>query len=400
MDRLWVRITVVLAVVITFIAFLPFVTRTLRIDIFAPPPRPTRVVGTLSEESTTQPPPRSNDPGPPSDDEFEERIWQEVYRTLLFGSVVGLGAVVLLSRWLVAPLGRLEQGTSAVAEQRLDYRLPETGSREVKSVARSFNRMTSQLERQETLRRNLLADVTHELRHPVHVIQGSLQAVLDGVYPLNLEEIALMYEQTHHLAALVDDLHALARAEAKELPLYRTPTDIGGLVKEITDAMHPLADEKEITLKVITPDIPLMLTLDPQRIRQVLQNLLSNALRYTPNGGMVTVSVAAGENTATVTVQDTGMGIAVEDLPRVFDRFYRADASRNRAEGGAGLGLAIAKAIVEAHSGSISAESSGTNEGSVFIVQLPINREDEAGKTPARAGDASPFFGAKEQQEA
>jgi signal transduction histidine kinase len=379
MNRLWVRISLVLAVVITFIAFLPFVTRTLRIDIFAPPPRPTRVLGeeqTSPSGGTTRTNDRGTteggDPGPRNDSDFEERIWQEVYRTLFFGSVVGLGAAILLSRWLVAPLGQLEKGTQAVAEQRLDYRLPETGSQEVKSVARAFNQMTSQLERQETLRRNLLADVTHELRHPVHVIQGSLQAVLDGVYPLNLEEIALMYEQTQHLAVLVDDLHALARAEAHELPLYRQATDIGVLVKDLSDAMTPLADEKELKLNVTTPTTPLVMTVDPQRLRQVVQNLLSNALRYTPSGGNVTVQVMGDEKEATITVQDTGMGIPADDLPRVFDRFYRGDASRNRAEGGAGLGLAIAKAIAEAHGGSIAADSQGANQGSIFTLRLPV----------------------------
>lgn len=379
MNRLWVRISLVLAVVITFIAFLPFVTRTLRIDIFAPPPRPTRVVGSVPDATIEDTNP-SNDgtssqggnPGPRNDSDFEERIWQEVYRTLFFGSVVGVGAAILLSRWLVAPLGQLEKGTQAVAEQRLDYRLPETGSQEVKSVARAFNQMTAQLERQETLRRNLLADVTHELRHPVHVIQGSLQAVLDGVYPLNLEEIALMFEQTQHLAVLVDDLHALARAEAHELPLYRQATDIGTLVKDLSDAMTPLADEKELKLEVDTPATPLVMTVDPQRLRQVVQNLLSNALRYTPNGGTVKVNVKGGEQEATITVQDTGMGIPADDLPRVFDRFYRGDASRNRAEGGAGLGLAIAKAIAEAHGGSIAADSKGVNQGSVFTLRLPV----------------------------
>lgn len=377
MNRLWVRISLVLAVVITFIAFLPFVTRTLRIDIFAPPPRPTRTVnetqstdGTTDSESTV--PFDRGDEGPPDNSEFEERIWQEVYRTLFFGSVVGLGAAILLSRWLVAPLGQLEKGTQAVAEQRLDYRLPETGSQEVKSVARAFNQMTAKLERQETLRRNLLADVTHELRHPVHVIQGSLQAVLDGVYPLNLEEIALMFEQTQHLAVLVDDLHSLARAEAHELPLYRQSTDIGTLVKDLSDAMTPLADEKELKLEVNTPSTPLVMTVDPQRLRQVVQNLLSNALRYTPNGGTVKVNVKEGEKEATITVQDTGMGIPADDLPRVFDRFYRGDASRNRAEGGAGLGLAIAKAIAEAHGGSIAADSKGANQGSIFTLRLPV----------------------------
>jgi signal transduction histidine kinase len=379
MNRLWVRISLVLAVVITFIAFLPFVTRTLRIDIFAPPPRPTRVVGNAPNPNSDSTPPSENNGGPPrgdapgsQDDEFEERIWQEVYRTLLFGSVVGVGAAVILSRWLVAPLGQLEKGTQAVAEQRLDYRLPESGSQEVKSVARAFNQMTAQLERQETLRRNLLADVTHELRHPVHVIQGSLQAVLDGVYPLNLEEIALMFEQTHHLAALVDDLHSLARAEAHELPLYRQETDIGILVKDLSDAMTPLADEKELKLQVTTPETPLVMTVDPQRLRQVVQNLLSNALRYTPNGGSVTVHVAEGAKEATITVQDTGLGIPAEDLPRVFDRFYRGDASRNRTIGGAGLGLAIAKAIAEAHGGTIAADSKGTNQGSIFTLRLPV----------------------------
>jgi two-component system sensor histidine kinase BaeS len=377
MNRLWVRISLVIAAIIIFIAFMPYVTRTVSMTFFDPP----RGGG----EGRFPPPPNQSEGGNPPNGDFmdaerqaeiergaEDRALRDVYITLAVGAALGLVATAFLTRWLIAPLSQLEQGTQAVAKQRLDYRLPENGSQEMRSLARSFNHMTSQLEAQETLRRNLLADVTHELRHPVHVIQGSLQAVLDGVYPLNMEEIALMYDQTQHLAVLVDDLHALARAEAHELPLYRQPTDVGALVQELTDAIAPLTDEKELKMRVTTPTPPVVLNVDPQRLRQVVQNLLSNAIRYTPNGGTIALTVTQVGDDTRITVQDTGIGIASDELPRVFDRFYRSDASRNRAKGGAGLGLAIAKAIAEAHGGTIAVESEGLNQGSRFTVRLPV----------------------------
>ncbi len=359
-NSLWVRITLVLGAIVLFIAFLPFLTRPIRDNNRRAPPAPPATEGVSNEQRTR------------IEESTEERLLGEISRTLLIGSLLGIGASVILTRWLVAPLNQLEQGTRAVAERRLDYRLPEVGSREVQSVARSFNRMTSQLEQQEELRRNLLADVTHELRHPVHVIQGSLQAVLDGVYPLNMEEILLMLEQTQHLTALVEDLHALARAEARELPLYRQPTDIASLTQDVADSMMPLAEERHLALTVERPKEGVMIEVDSQRLRQVIQNLVSNAIRYTPDEGTITLRVMPTARHTTISIEDTGMGIPSEDLPRVFDRFYRGDASRNRASGGAGLGLAITKAIVEAHGGTVTAMSEGVNQGSKFIIQLPV----------------------------
>ncbi|MDQ4074694.1 MAG: ATP-binding protein [Chloroflexota bacterium] len=359
MNRLWVRITIVIAGIVLFVALMPVATRlTTRSRDY------TAAVATVDENTERCAKEQRL---------AEDRIWKWVSRDLLFGGGIGLMASVLLSQWLVAPFRQIEKGTRAVAERRLDYRVPEVGSQEMRSVAHSFNRMAMELERQEMLRRNLLADVTHELRHPVHVLQGSLQAILDGVYPLNMEEVALMLEQTQHLTTLVDDLHALALAEAHELPLHRQLTDIGELVQETTEAVAPFANEKGITLTVARPSDPIHLSVDPQRLRQAVHNLLSNALRYTPELGQIAVEVVRRGEHVALAVRDSGIGIPASDLPYLFDRFYRGDASRNRGAGGAGLGLAIVKAVAEAHGGHVTVHSPGHDQGSTFTLYLPID---------------------------
>ena len=238
-------------------------------------------------------------------------------------------------------------------------------------MAIAFNEMAAQLEQAETLRRNLLADVAHELRHPVHVLQGSLQAILDDVYPLNKEEIARLSDQTHHLAVLVNDLHILAQAEAHKLPLLKQITDIGVLVKETVAAFEPLVAAKSITLRVELLGTMPELAVDRARLRQAIHNLLDNALRHSPEGGAITVSVEQAQDTVKVRVHDTGEGIAPDQLPHVFDRFYRTDQARSRDKGGAGLGLAIVKANVEAHDGSVTVTSPGAGQGSTFTISLP-----------------------------
>jgi two-component system sensor histidine kinase BaeS len=284
--------------------------------------------------------------------------------------VVAVGAGIWMSRSLTAPLAELEAAAQAVGQQDFSQRVPAQGSQELVAVSTAFNEMTARLEQAETLRRNLLADVAHELRHPVHVLQGSMQAILDDVYPLSKEEIARLCNQTHHLTVLVNDLHVLAQAEAHQLPLRKQMADIGAFVKETVAALDPLADAKNVALRVELLGTMPELAVDTVRLRQAIHNLVDNGLRYTPEGGDITVSVEQVQDEIQVRVRDTGAGITPEQLPRVFDRFHRVDEAPSRDRSSTGLGLAIVKAIVETHGGTVTATSQ-VGEGSTFTISLP-----------------------------
>lgn len=291
---------------------------------------------------------------------------------LILVTGVAIGAGAWMSHRLTTPLSELERAAQAVGQSDLSQRVTVHGARELRAVGLRFNEMAEQLEKEEALRRNLLADVAHELRHPLHILRGSLQAILDGVYPLSQAEIAHLLDQTYHLNRLVEDLHALAQAEARQLPLQRQPTDMAVLVKEITAAFSPLAAAKEIDLRVALLGALPTLPVDEARLRQALNNLLGNALRHTPVGGQVRVQMQQVAGELDISVADSGSGIAAEHLPYVFDRFYRADAARSRDRIGTGLGLAIVRAIAEAHGGRASASSPGRGQGSVFNLYLPL----------------------------
>jgi signal transduction histidine kinase len=238
--------------------------------------------------------------------------------------------------------------------------------------------MSAALEKGEQLRRNLVADVAHELRTPLSVIQGNLRAILDDVYTLDKEEVARLYEQTRHLSRLVNDLHELAQAEARQLPLNRQPANLNDLVALTGETFAPVAETKGVSLEMILPAQTISLNVDSTRLRQVLHNLLNNALRHTPKGGRIMLNLEPNSEAINLSVSDTGEGIPPDHLPHIFNRFYRADAVRSRESGGTGLGLAIARAIVEAHNGQISAASSGApGQGSTFTVTFPI---DQAGR--------------------
>ncbi len=322
-------------------------------------------------------------PPPPEVVAYFERIraeqrWPNLTTAMATIGLVAVGAGIWMSHSLTAPLAELEEGAQAVGRQDFGHRVPVKGSQEMIAVASAFNEMAAQLEQAETMRRNLLADVAHELRHPVHVLQGSMQAVLDDVYPLNKEEIARLCNQTHHLTVLVNDLHVLAQAEAHQLPLHKQNTDIATFVKETVAAFKPLVDAKNAMLSrdgTITLRVELLGTMpdvciDTVRLRQVIHNLLDNALRHTPVGGTITVSVEQVEDTTQVRVQDTGAGIPPEQLPHIFNRFYRDNDTSGPNRGSAGLGLAIVKALVEAHGGTVTV-SSELGEGSTFTIALP-----------------------------
>ena len=298
---------------------------------------------------------------------------QGVVLFITIGGVVGIAAGVFTSRRLTAPLEKLAEGTQAIGEHDLSYRVAVQGSQEIKTLAESFNNMATALQTAETQRQNLLADVAHELRTPLTVLQGNLRAILDDVYTLDKGEVARLYDQTRHLISLVNDLHELAQAEARQLPLLLQKTNVNEVVRAAADILEPVAEVEGITLQVAVPSQPVMVQADKARLTQVLQNLLTNALRHTGEGGIIQLQVNTAPREVVVTVQDNGDGILAEHLPHIFDRFYRADRARDRDSGGAGLGLAIVRALVEAHGGWVEATSLGLGQGSTFHVHLPVN---------------------------
>jgi len=290
------------------------------------------------------------------------------------GGLVAAAALVLaviLARQITGPVRRLAAATTDIAGGKLDSRIENTGSDELGQLGQSFNSMAATLQRQEEERRSMLADIAHELRTPLSVLRGNLEAMLDGLLEPRHEQLSVLHEQSVALSRLIDDLRTLSLAAEGHLELHRQPTDVAELARRVVGEMEAGAKEREIALSVEAPESLPRPALDSDRIGQVLRNLIDNALRYTPASGRVRVTVRPQAQRVTVTVSDTGAGIAREDLPHVFDRFYRADGSRTRATGGSGLGLAIVKQLVEAHGGEVRAESD-PGRGSVFSFALPL----------------------------
>ncbi len=345
MNRLWVRLSLMISGVLFLMFFLQFLNITL--------------------EQAGQKPDLDGPPdAPPAE------IQRRLLNFMLFSILVGTAGGVVIGQVTSAPITRIARAAHRLGKGELDVRVPVRGSQEIRDLAETFNKMAADLQHAETLRTNLMADVSHELRTPLTVLEGNLRAALDRVVPLDEAEVANLYGQTRHLIRLVNDLRELSLAESGQLPLEKLSTDLNTLVSETIQALEPLAVEKDVTLVDEVPPLP-EVTVDPFRIRQVLFNLLSNALRHTPGGGKIILNGEAGPGEVTLTVQDTGEGLEPGQLPAVFDRFYRADKSRSRETGGTGLGLAIVKAILEAHGGQAHAESPGKGLGSTFRISLP-----------------------------
>ena len=235
--------------------------------------------------------------------------------------------------------------------------------------------MAENLERTESLRRQLIGDVSHELRTPLTAIKGSLEALIDGVLPAEPETFEQIYQEADRLQRLVNDLQELSRVEAGALKLDLQPLLLADLLKTATIHLDRQYSEKGVKLEVNLPDdLPEVLA-DADRLSQVLFNLIGNALQYTPVGGQVTVAARRLGDEVQVSVKDTGIGIAAEQLPYVFDRFYRADRSRSRVSGGSGIGLTIARHLVDIHHGRIWVESPGEGKGSTFTFTLPVAKQ-------------------------
>ncbi len=310
--------------------------------------------------------------GPDRLGQLEQQFLDRMRNILIIGAAlaVGLGLIMgaLLSRSLTAPLQRLATAVRAVAAGDLNQRVQVEGSTEMEEVALAFNEMTGALSASEQQRRNMVADVAHELRTPLSVVQGNLRAILDDVYPLDKAEIARLYDETRLLNRLVDDLRELALADAGQLHLNLRPTDVAQVIQFTVEGLILAAEAQEVSLITRMPtDLPTVQA-DPDRVAQVLRNLLVNSLTHTPPGGSITVSAASAEDAVEIAVVDTGEGIAQENLPHVFERFWRADPARART-GSSGLGLSVAQSLVEAQGGRIWAEST-LGQGSIFRFTL------------------------------
>jgi two-component system OmpR family sensor kinase/two-component system sensor histidine kinase BaeS len=292
----------------------------------------------------------------------------------LAGGLASLGGVllsILLARSIAAPLRNVAQAAHHIAAGDLAQQVPPSGSREVADVAAAFNQMSASLQQAEQARRNLLADVAHELRTPISVLQGNLRAILDEVYPLSRQEIATLYDQVLLLNRLVTDVRDLAQAEVGQLRITPQPTDVAALATRLAMLFADVGAAQGVTVTTSGPDSLPPVQADPERMQQVLSNLLTNALRHTPAGGTVTVEIAVQQTDVVLAVRDTGSGIAPEDLPSVFERYWRAAPGNGHSSG---LGLAIARQLVLAQGGQIGVESK-LGRGSRFWVRLPLAEE-------------------------
>lgn len=311
------------------------------------------------------------------------RLSQTVNRSLLWAGLVagggGLILVTMMSNSALAPVRTLTGAARRLGKGDLSQRVSVQREDEVGELARTFNTMAEGMERAETQRRNLVADVAHELRSPLSNIQGTIEAMRDGLMDRGDTSLDMLHEQTLHLSHLVDDLGLLARAEAGDLRLDIRPDSMEEAARRSVEAFRARAEAKGVGLTVESAKALPLALMDRQRTQQIIGNLLDNAIRHTPEGGLVSVHIGktdAGD--VSVAVRDTGEGIAEDDLPLIFERLHRVDPSRTRATGGAGLGLTIARRLIEAQGGDIRVDSE-MGRGSTFTVELPAATEVDGG---------------------
>jgi two-component system sensor histidine kinase BaeS len=329
------------------------------------------------------PPGRLQNPGPGRlgimSAELEQRV-TEIYLDSLTASLLLAGgaalatavvASILVSRGIASPIHRLAGASRRLAAGHYGERVPVDGTTEVNQLATSFNAMAAAVEDAERRRQELIGDVAHEMRTPIATLEGYLEGLLDGVIDPSDRVWAKLHDETGRLRRLIEDLHELSRAEAHQLTVICRATAPAEIVKPAVERLEADVAERGLRLDVdLPPGLP-DVQADPERAIQVLTNLVTNALRYTPPPGRIAVRVAADDGLVRFEVSDSGIGIAPEHLPRVFERFYRVDKSRARVLGGAGVGLTIAQALAETMGGRISAQSPGPGQGSTFTFELP-----------------------------
>ncbi|MFT9487707.1 MAG: ATP-binding protein [Tepidibacillus sp.] len=306
---------------------------------------------------------------------LEQQFMNSMNTSILFGTSIAVVIAVLLglffSKTMTKPLSLLMTGIHYLSKGDTSYRIQVKTEDEFHQLANAFNEMSAKLERNEEVRKNLVADVAHELRTPLSILRGKLESIQEDALEPSPEVIVQLNDEVFRLSRLVNDLQQLTLAEAGKLPLNKSETNLNELIQRVIDHFEWLAEEKQIDL-VFKKGLNPLIEIDADRITQVIINLLGNALRHTPEHGKVLVEIRphSYNSNLVIKVMDSGPGIDEEFLPYIFERFYRTDASRSRDQGGTGLGLAIAKGFIEAHGGKISVESK-KGKGTTFFIELP-----------------------------
>jgi len=312
--------------------------------------------------------------------QYKKAVFEAVTYATLAALIAAVLASYFISRQVVNPTLRMMSLSHRIAEGEYSERLSLPGGQqadqidELGQLALSFNQMADKLEKTEAMRRELIGDVTHELRTPLTAVNGYLEGLMDGVLPADPETYQQIHSEIYRLQRLVNDLQELSRVEAGAFQLLLKPVSPAGLIERIQSTLGRQFEDKNIQLEIhLESNLPNVLV-DEDRIIQVLTNLVGNALQYTPSGGKVTLLVRRERSEVLFSVKDSGIGISAEQLTYIFNRFYRTDSSRTRASGGSGIGLTIAKALVQAHQGKIWAESNGEGKGSTFSFLIPVSR--------------------------
>ena len=308
--------------------------------------------------------------GQPREVEFIQRINLWLLYGALVGAMIALLVGIFLSRTLTRPIRELTRATHAVSEGDLSQQVPVRSKDELGELATAFNKMSAELSRSVNARKQMTADIAHELRTPLSLILGHAEAVHDGVLPPTPENFEIIREEATRLEHLINDLRTLSLADAGELSMQVETIEPQRLIQEVSTLYQYQAQRKNITFELdVEPNLP-PIEVDPGRLTQVLTNILDNALRHTPEGGRILLNAKQVNDQVELSVQDNGPGLDIEDTDRIFERLYRADPSRQRDDGSSGLGLAIAKSIVQAHGGQISAESKA-GYGLKIRIRLP-----------------------------
>lgn len=307
---------------------------------------------------------------------FSNQVLYAIIRGIVLTSIFAVLLGIALSKTIVTPLKELIRAVSQMSKGNFNEQLPVYSDDELGELSRSFNTMAEEIEKETTIRQQMFADISHELKTPLTVLATKLETSLEHNKPLATEDTAALYDEVIRLKSMVGEMQDLSRLEAKQTVLNKTLIDFRSFFSEFLTLIEAEAEDRKIDFQVeIAPSTDYCYA-DPYRLKQIVLNLVNNGLRYTQENGKVELKVESDEENFIITVTDNGMGISKEDLPYIFQRFYRAEKSRERSSGGSGLGLAITKGFIEAHGGTISVEST-LGEGSSFKVTLPLYREED-----------------------
>ncbi|MBN2653297.1 MAG: HAMP domain-containing protein [Spirochaetales bacterium] len=299
------------------------------------------------------------------------KVFDEILLSMIISISLGLPLGIYVSRLLSKPLQNLNNEIKAMTSSQVIKPLNIKGPVEIAELADSFNKLTAELEKKDRLTRNLVADVSHELMTPLTVLEGNLRAIIDDVYDLDKDEIGHLYERTTHMIRLVKDLRELTNAEIGNINLKGEVTEVTRMVRKLAESYSTICDDHGITIEAEVPSYLINCWIDRKRFFQVMDNLIGNAIRYTPEGGKISLNVELIGDTAIISVIDTGVGISKDKLTAIFRRLYRINPDERSDLGHSGLGLAISRAIIEKMNGSIFAKSEGEGMGTTFSIMLP-----------------------------